>query len=281
MPELHRSEPMDIRLREAATAGTLSHALIFSGVGDRLAAARFAAAALECESDSHRPCGLCEGCRKVAADIHPDVVTVHDSDHKTLPVETVRAVRADAYIRPNEGNRKIYLFDDCTQLDEKGQDILLKIVEEGPPYAAFLFCAENSAALRPTLRSRCVEYRLRPADETAEDSPLAEELCACLAAKKLPELVAFLTARENSKLTREELGALLACTRERVAAALQVQCAVRQPETATVAALAEKLTKTQLIRTLAVLETYGTECEWNVGVGHVLGALAVEWEGIL
>ena len=31
----------------------------------------------------------------------------------------------------------------------------------------------------------------------------------------------------------------------------------------------------------ALLEQYSGECEYNVGAGHVLGALAVEWEELL
>ena len=37
------------QIREAASRGTLSHALLFTGGGDLTAAARYAAAALECQ----------------------------------------------------------------------------------------------------------------------------------------------------------------------------------------------------------------------------------------
>ena len=42
------------RLRAAASRGALSHALIFSGSGDRIAAARYAAAAMECTARRSR-----------------------------------------------------------------------------------------------------------------------------------------------------------------------------------------------------------------------------------
>ena len=51
------NDPAARRIREAADRGTLSHALLFSGSGDRLSAARFAAAAMECQSGRGRPCG--------------------------------------------------------------------------------------------------------------------------------------------------------------------------------------------------------------------------------
>ena len=41
------------------------------------------------------------------------------------------------------------------------------------------------------------------------------------------------------------------------------------------------MTKAQIMSTIELLETYYGECAYNVGVGHVLGALAAELEGIL
>ena len=45
--------------------------------------------------------------------------------------------------------------------------------------------------------------------------------------------------------------------------------------------LAKNLTKTQIMSTIEMLEKYHGECAYNVGTGHVLGALAAELEGIL
>ncbi len=91
-----------LAVREAARRGTLSHALLISGSGDRLALAKYAAAAMECGSAGEKPCGICAACRKVLMDIHPDVITALDPDHKNLSVDVVRSVRSDAYVIPNE-----------------------------------------------------------------------------------------------------------------------------------------------------------------------------------
>ena len=45
--------------------------------------------------------------------------------------------------------------------------------------------------------------------------------------------------------------------------------------------LAKNLTKSQIMRTIELLQKYRGECTYNVGTGHVLGAIAVELEGIL
>lgn len=280
---LSETDPVVVRLRAAATRGTLTHALLFTGSGNRLATARYAAAALECQGEGSRPCGVCPACRKVLGAIHPDVVTVRDEAHKNIAVDVVRAIRSDAYVRPNEGRRKVYLFPDCGVLSEQDQNVLLKLVEEGPPYAAFLFCAENASAVLQTLRSRCVELKLCPADREEAVPETVEALCRCLGGKKRGAVTELAVRLEKNRLTREDLMALLEGSREVFAAALLLIYGSQAEETYREIAtfLAKNLTKIQIMRTIELLEKYRGECAYNVGTGHVLGALAVELEGIL
>lgn len=86
-------------------------------------------------------------------------------------MDLLRSLRQDAYIRPNDGVAKVYIFPDCDALNQRDQNVLLKLVEEGPPYAAFLFCTETAAALLPTIRSRCVEWKLRGRTRTPGTTP--------------------------------------------------------------------------------------------------------------
>ena len=276
------AESVAARIREAAGRGALSPALLFTGPGDRLAAARLAAAAFQCQGD-RKPCGVCPACRKVEADIHPDVITVRDEAHKNIAVDVVRSVRADAYIQPNEGARKVYLFPDCSLLTEQDQNVLLKVVEEGPPYAAFLFCAENRSQVLSTLRSRCVELQLPPEATEAAPSEEGEELCRRIGSRRRGAVTEFLVGLERRRLDREALADMLAWAREEFAAALLLQYGYRDPESQREIPpfLAKNLTKAQIMSTIELLETYHGECAYNVGVGHVLGALAAELEGIL
>jgi len=275
------------RLRAAAKRGALSHALIFSGNGDRCAAARYAAAAMECTAES-KPCLACPACRKVMQDIHPDVTFVRDPEHKELSIDTVRAMRADAFIRPNEGARKVYLFEDCTILTEKDQNVLLKLVEEGPAYAAFFFCAENPAVLLQTIRSRCVEVKLSPTieeggapDERALE--LALELARLIGEGSRASRAAFLAKLETQKVTRDDLSALFEGTRLLLSSALLGQYGVSVPEENVRIArlLASRLTKAKLLGTIDLLQEYRNKCTYNVGVGPTLGGFAVELEETL
>ena len=273
----------EAQLRAAAKRNALSHAILLTGNGDRLAVARFAAAAMECESAGDVPCGVCQGCRKVRQDIHPDVTIVRDDAHKNIAVDVIRAMRSDAYVRPNEGKRKVYIFPDCAILPEQGQNVLLKIVEEGPPYAAFLFCAENGSAVLQTLRSRCVEIKLRGEDAAAEVSEEAAALCRCLAAGKRGSVVTLAVRLEKKKLSREDLAAMLEGARGVLAAALMGIYGARVDGNCREMAenISKNLTKVQIMRTIELLQKYHGECSYNVGSGHVLGALAAELEGIL
>lgn len=278
------NDPIARRIREAAGRRTLSHALLFSGSGDRIAAAQYVAAAMECQGGGQKPCGTCPACRKVFSGIHPDVITVRDEAHKNLSVDTVRQIRADAYIRPNEGARKVYIFPDCTILTEQDQNVLLKIVEEGPPYAAFLFCAENSSVVLQTLRSRCVELKLHPAVTVEKESSEAGvELCRLLAAGKRGTVTELMVRLEKKRLDRDGLAAMLDQARTLLAAALLAQYgqSPEGPDAALVVQLGKRLTKQRIMGTIELLQTYRGACSYNVGASHVLGALAVELEEIL
>ena len=261
------------RISEAAAKGALSHAIILSGRGDLDAAARFTAAAMQC-GESVRPCGSCSACSKIARGIHPDVTWVEDPEHKNISVDILRSVRADAYIIPNEGTRKVYIFPDCEKLDPKAQNVLLKVVEEGPPHAAFIFCAENSAQLLQTIRSRSVELKLSPVEQTEEAGGEAAELCLLVSEKRTADIAAFCADLENRKVSREELQSILSGARDILTAALAASYGAGSAS-ALAARLAREMGRRRVTAAIDVLQRFIRECGYNIGVGHLTGALAV------
>ena len=113
---------------------TLSHAYILTGGTPqaRLDAARALSAALVCTGPAdHRPCGTCHHCKKVAGGIHPDVTVIQGDGGKPINVSQVRALRADAYVRPNEAERQVYLLQDADEMNDSAQHAMLKLLEEG------------------------------------------------------------------------------------------------------------------------------------------------------
>ena len=263
------------RLRGACAHGRLTHALLLCGGAERLTAARYAAAAMECTAPEGKPCLRCEACRKVRDALHPDVVTVRDPEHRELSVEIVRAVCADASVTPNEGARKVYLFEDASLLNAKDQNTLLKLVEEGPSYAAFLFCAEQSGVLLPTLRSRCTELRLPEGNASPQaDDDRAESLARTLLGCDRAEGVAALFRLEREKPERDALARLFAAVRVHIAGELTARFSAP-------ASASARQERARLLRMTDLFEKYRRLCAYNVGVGPLLGGLAAEWEELL
>ena len=160
------NEQLKENLSAARRKGRLSHFYLLSGPrgsGKHTLAGLIAAAMLCAEPDG--PCGVCRSCRKVLGGSHPDYITVDAPDKKIIPVQLVRDIRADVYIKPNEGARKIYIFPRAQDLNTEGQNTLLKILEEPPSYGVFLLLTDNPEKLLPTVRSRCVELKLRALPE--------------------------------------------------------------------------------------------------------------------
>ncbi len=152
----------------------LSHAYLISGPAGsgKRTLARLLAAAMVCTGAGEKPCGGCAACRKVFGGIHPDVIQV-GADGKDISVGQAREARSDAYIRPNEGERKVYLFHNAQDMTPAAQNALLKLLEEGPAYAAFLLLAENPGSVLTTIRSRCEGAALTPVTAAEAEYELA------------------------------------------------------------------------------------------------------------
>lgn len=143
----------------------LSHAYLISGPAGsgKRTLARLLSAALVC-TGTEPPCGTCPGCKKALGGIHPDIITAGEAD-KGLTVNQARELRADAYVRPNEASRKVYIIPNAQLMNAAAQNALLKLLEEGPAYAAFLLLADNPGGVLTTIRSRCESLTLSPVTE--------------------------------------------------------------------------------------------------------------------
>lgn len=168
------NERMKENLSASLKKGHISHFYLISGPagsGKKTLAGLISAAAL-CQKEE-KPCLSCAVCRKVMENSHPDVIIVEDPEHKAVAVKIVRQIREDVFIRPNEADRKIYIFPQ--ELGTEGQNALLKILEEPPKYGVFLLLTDNPEKILPTVRSRCTELKLLPLSDALLRSRLRKE----------------------------------------------------------------------------------------------------------
>ena len=154
-------------------------------------------------------------------------------------------------------------------------------MEEGPPSAAFLFCAESASAVLPTLRSRCVECKLSPAEtEETPPSPRAEAFLRALAGGKRGQTAAACVRLEREKLTGDDLEAFCTECRDLLARALKLRYGASDAGELP-RLLAKSLTNQRLMRTIELLERFRRDCRFHIAPAQALGALAAEVEELL
>lgn len=295
--------------------GHFSHCCLLSGPdgSGKKTLATLLSAALQCQAQGQRPCRVCPSCKKVFSGTHPDVIWVDDPDRVTIPVETVRQYRADAFIRPNEGRRKIYCFPRAQALNPAGQNALLKLIEEPPDYAVFFLLVPRADVLLSTVRSRCTELHLSAltqeellqalalrfpgrsqtqlaqaaadadgilgraiaALESEAGAPAADLSAFAKAFSEKDELALLQLLTPMEKLKREQFSAVLESWQALLAdaACFRAGGAAKSPEARL---LGEKRTARELLRAYEQLRDSLSYCRGNIGLGHLCGALAVQ-----
>ena len=184
------------RLR--ASARTPVHAYLIVGPAGtgKLAAARSFAASLLCEEDG---CGVCDVCRRVLAEVHPDLRVVQ-REGASMSIADAREVTRIAAQAPVEARRKVLVLDELHLVEEAGP-ALLKTIEEPPPSTFFVVLAEQVPPELVTIASRCarVDFGPVPAEVieerlTAEGVDPAAAALAAVSSGGRPERARLLAA---------------------------------------------------------------------------------------
>ncbi len=157
----------------------ISHAYMLQGEklsGKKMVADLFARA-LQCESETERPCNKCRSCKQAIGRNHPDIVYISHEKPNVISVDNIREqLNGDIAIKPYSGPYKIYIMDEAEKMNQQAQNALLKTLEEPPEYAVILLLASNVEMMLQTILSRCVVMNMKAVSNEEIKSYLMEKV---------------------------------------------------------------------------------------------------------
>ncbi len=174
LSEFVGNEEVIYEISETMKNRLLPHAILIEGVkgSGKRSLARILAQYAVCSAEGDRPCGVCPACIKAEKSIHPDIVTADGSKAGELNIEAVRSIRSAAYIKPNEGENRVFLMHFCEKMLPAAQNAFLKVLEEPPQNVLFVLTAVSATSLLQTIRSRTRIYSLYPPSVTEAETVL-------------------------------------------------------------------------------------------------------------
>ena len=192
------NESLIRRISSSVESGSVSHAYIVEGPAtvDKPAFAKQFAKGILCPRRSGDDCGRCPVCQKIDHDNHEDLIFVSRLKTKaSIGIDQIRDMQHQLSIKPN-GPRYLVIMDESGLMTEEAQNCLLKTLEEPPGASVVVLLTDNSEALLPTIRSRCIRIRLE-GSSIAGDDPMA---------RRAEEILEHVLGRSPFYKTKKALG---------------------------------------------------------------------------
>jgi DNA polymerase III gamma/tau subunit len=76
-------------------------------------------------------------------------------------IEFIRSLAQRIRGKSLHGGVRIWILDECHQLTKDAQDAGLKLFEDVPGHVYFILCSSDPQNLKPTVRTRCTEFKLK------------------------------------------------------------------------------------------------------------------------
>ena len=149
-------------LTNAITRQRMAHAYVFSGMRGvgKTTVARILAKSLNCEKGpTSQPCGTCPSCVEITRGNSVDVIEIDGASN--TGVDDVRELRENVKFAPFHGSYRVYIIDEVHMLSNSAFNALLKILEEPPSHAVFIFATTEVHKIPATILSRCQHFTFR------------------------------------------------------------------------------------------------------------------------
>ena len=198
----------------------IPHAIMIEGEnnGDNLELAQFIASAAVCDSDN-APCGVCQNCHLATINSHPDIAVINPLEGKKfLSVDQIRELRAEAFIKPHQAAKRVFIIEDASRMNPQAQNALLKVLEEPPQNVVFILLISSKTMLLDTIISRCVLLSLlSQKDNNDQYFTLADQFIDILLTGSEYELTKLIAPLEKSRSDAEAFFmALSVCAAKRL-----------------------------------------------------------------
>ena len=132
--------------------------------------ARIISLSLNCENQSEmgEPCLECESCRSILNGTAMNIYEINMA--KLNKKEDVDELVDGMYESCLTGKNKIYVFDECQQLTNSAQNLLLKPLEEPPANTYFILSTTDPQKIIKPLQTRCQMFKVgNPVGEDLKD----------------------------------------------------------------------------------------------------------------
>lgn len=107
------------------------------------------------------------GCGKTTlARIVANELGVSDIDYKEVDfadmrgIDTAREIIRQSQYAPMKGSVRVWTLDEAHKMTTDAQNAFLKLFEDTPKHVYFILCTTDPQKIIPTLRGRCVQYKV-------------------------------------------------------------------------------------------------------------------------
>lgn len=148
-------------------SGRLSHAyLILTADGENLTEyLKIFAKLISCSATE--PCLTCRKCSLIDKNAFPDLYVYPKAPDKadktpTISSDDVVAIIEESYLKPIEGDQKIFILSQAQTMNAQAQNKLLKTLEEPPKGVHILIGATSEFPILSTVKSRVKKLEIPP-----------------------------------------------------------------------------------------------------------------------